>query len=40
LTEGSHRIRVRDGKNVDWLKLLQVLAGSNVTVRAEFPAAP
>jgi len=40
LTEGSHRIRVRDGKNADWLKSLEVRAGSNVTVRAEFPAAP
>jgi PEGA domain len=40
LTEGSHRIRVKDGKNADWLKPLEVRAGSNVTVRAEFPAAP
>ena len=39
LSEGAHRIRVTDGKNADWLKLLQVRVGSSVTIRAEFPTA-
>ena len=36
LTEGNHQIRVTDGKSPDWLKNLQVRAGSNVTLRAQF----
>jgi S1-C subfamily serine protease len=37
LPEGSHRIRASDGKNADWMKTLQVLAGSNVTLSPHFP---
>jgi hypothetical protein len=30
---------VKDGKNADWMKTLTVIAGSNVTVRAQLPEA-
>jgi S1-C subfamily serine protease len=40
LSEGNHQIQVKDGKSPDWLKNLQVHAGSNVTLRAQFPTVP
>ena len=38
LPEGAHKILIRDGKSADWQKHLQVLAGSNLTIRAQFPS--
>src|SRR5438477_3280342 len=40
LPEGTHRIRVADGKSADWMKNLAVHAGSKIMLRAQFPAAP
>ena len=39
LRQGKYRIVVKDGKNADWMKTLTVIAGSNVTVRAQLPEA-
>ena len=39
LSEGTHKILIKDGKSPDWPKDLQVHAGSTVTLRAQFPAA-
>ena len=40
LPEGNHQLQVKYGKSPDWLKILQVHAGSNITLRAQFAAAP
>jgi hypothetical protein len=39
LPAGRYKILVMDGKSADWMKILQVLAGSNVTLRAQLPTA-
>jgi serine protease Do len=40
LPAGSYKILVTGGKNADWMKVLQVLDGSNVTLRAQIPTGP
>jgi S1-C subfamily serine protease len=40
LPAGRHDIRVTDGKSADYLRALQVLAGSDVSFLAEFPIVP